>query len=445
MAILGPQKSTQADFVIDIGDKVNVPIISPATSPSVSPRKSKFFIRSTWRSSFQVKAIAAIVKRFGWREVSFVYEDTNYGSGLVPCLTVDLLESNALVSYQSVISSGANDDQIRLELCKLMKMRTRVFVVHMLPDLASRFFMLAKEAGMMNKGYAWIVADVLTSLLDSMDSKTMEAMQGVLGVKAYVPKSEEAEKFEKRWSKRFHMENPDMDRTKLNVFGLWDYDSVTALAEAVERVGVASPRFKTRAERGNVTDLEAIGISNTGPSFVDLIRNYKFKGLSGNFNISNGELQPSAFEIVNVIGKGENTVGFWTEKYGISNILKLDDHQSNFSTKKENLDPIVWPGKAIEVPKGWEIPLSGKSLRVGVPEKSDFHEFIKVEIDEETNAVEATGFSIDVFKEVWKKMPFAIPVEYIPFTAGYDELVKKIYDKVKSEATSKQMICFFML
>ncbi|KAL6517260.1 hypothetical protein OROHE_017966 [Orobanche hederae] len=63
-----------------------------------------------------------------------------------------------------------------------------------------------------------------------------------------------------------------MDRTQLNVFGLWAYDSVSALAEAVERVGVASPNFKKTAERGNLTDLEAIGTSNTGTSVAPLIR-----------------------------------------------------------------------------------------------------------------------------------------------------------------------------
>lgn len=36
-----------------------------------------------------------------------------------------------------------------------------------------------------------------------------------------------------------------------------------------------------------------------------------------NYNITNGQLQASAFEIVNVIGNGVNTVGFWTEQYGI--------------------------------------------------------------------------------------------------------------------------------
>ncbi|KAL6517258.1 hypothetical protein OROHE_017964 [Orobanche hederae] len=271
MAILGPQTSLQADFVIDIGDKVKVPIISPAMSPSLSPQKSPYFIRSLWCSSSQAKAVAAIVKNFGWREV-VIYEDTEYGSGLVPFLTEELLKSNVFLSYQSVVSSSAEDDHILQQLYDLEKRQTRVSVIHMPPALASRFFQMVKEVGMMRRGYVWIIADPLTSLLDS---EAIEAMQGVLGVKAYVPKMDEAKNFEKRWSKRFHKENPNMDRTQLNVFGLWAYDSVTALAEVVERVGAASPKFKKTTERGNLRDLEAIRISRTGPSLAPFTRNFE--------------------------------------------------------------------------------------------------------------------------------------------------------------------------
>lgn len=437
MAILGPQKSIQADFVIDIGDKLRVPIISQATSPALSPKDSPYFIRSAWCTSSQAKAIAAIVKAFGWREVVFVYEDTNYGSGLVPFLTESLLENNALVSYQSVVSPSASNDQILRELYKLMMMRTRVFVVHMLPALASRFFKRAKEAGMMSEGYAWIIIDVLTSLLDSVDSETIEAMQGVIGVKAYSPRTGELNRFTRRWRERFREENPDEGRIDLNVFGLWAYDSTTALAEAIEQVGVTSPRFNKPVCRGNVTDLDAIGASNNGPSLVPLIRNVRSKGLSGDFHILEGQLQPSAFQIVNVIGKGEYRVGFWTEKSGISKKLKLVD-PSAYSTNKDDLGAIVWPGETSNVPKGWEMPTGGKKLRVGVPVKGGFSEFIKVERDAETNAVKATGFCIDVFEEVM--LPVAVPFEYIPFetpdgeSAGdYNDLVNQIVLEVNAE------------
>lgn len=191
-----------------------------------------------------------------------------------------------------------------------------------------------------------------------------------------------------------------------------------------------------------MTDLEAIGTSNAGPSLVRLLRNITLKGLSGDFSIYNGQLLPSVYEIVNVIGKREMTVGFWTHKYGISEAFN--------STKKHNL-ALIWPGKTDEVPKGWEIPTSGKKLRVGVPVKAGFSEFVKVEKDPETKAVTATGFSVHVFEEVIKSMPYAVPFDYVPFerpdgeAAGdYDNLIYQIYLQVNLQLDSffVLLVCF---
>ncbi|XP_009777350.1 glutamate receptor 2.8-like [Nicotiana sylvestris] len=433
-AIFGPQMSTQTDFVIDIGNRVKVPIISPATSLSLSVKENPYFIRAALPSSCQTKAIAAIVKNYEWREVVIIYEDSPYGAGIVPYLTDALLETSTLVSYRSVISPSANDDQILRELHKMNTMQTRVFVVHLLPSLASRFFLKAKEAGMMRKGYAWIITDVLTSVLDSVDPSVIESsMQGVLGVKPYVPRSNELNNFTKRWRKRFRQEYPDMDTVELNVFGLWAYDSITALAKAVEKVGTtAIPKFKKPNTRENLTDLDALGTSEFGFVLIDSMQNIMLKtGLSGEFRIINGELQPSPYQIVNIIGKGERSVGFWTEKDGISH---------------KQLGTIIWPGGSTIFPRGWEIPTSGKKLKVGVPVKGGLEQYIKVEIDSKTQAVTPTGFCADVFNEVIQSMPYAVPCEFIPFpiadnptSQDYDDLVTKIhsqeYDAVVGDVT----------
>ncbi|XP_042049403.1 glutamate receptor 2.7-like [Salvia splendens] len=408
MAIFGPQTSIQADFVIDIGDKVKVPIISPATSPSLSPRESPYFIRSSWCSASQGKAIAAIVKNFDWREVVLVYEDTTYGIGLLPFLSEDLLQSNALVSNMTSISPSAENDHILERLFELKKMQTRVFVVHMLPPVASRFFKMAWRAGMMEEGYAWITADALTSLLDSLDPETIEAMQGV---KAYSPRSSEVQNFTGRWRKRLRQENPELERLELNAFGLWAYDSIEALAESVERVGVdASPRFKNTA-RG--TDLEAIGTSNSGPKLAPLLRNFTSQGLSGDFMIKNGELQASVFEIMNVVGTGANTVGFWRKNQGISKRLKKGGDGDD---PKQRLGAVVWPGQTSEAPRGWEVAAANaRTLKIGIPIKCRASHLVNVSRDEETDIVNATGFCIDVFEEAMRSLPYPIKFEYIPF------------------------------
>ncbi|KAM3233004.1 hypothetical protein P3L10_018363 [Capsicum annuum] len=300
-AIFGPQMSTQTDFVIDLGKRVKVPTISPATSPSLLVEENPFFIRGALPSSSQTKAIAAIVKNYDWREVVVIYKDSPYGTGIVPHFTDALLKISSSVSYKIVISPSADDDQIFTELYKLNTMQTRVSIVHVQPFLASRLFIKANEAGMMSSGYAWIITNVLTSLLDSIDPSVIESsMQGVLGVKPYVPRSNELHRFTKRWRKRFRQEYPDTDQVELNVFGLWAYDSITALAEAVEEVGTtAILKSKKPDTRENLTDFDALGTSEVGSLLIHSMQNAVLKtGLSGDFRIVDGELQASPFEIM---------------------------------------------------------------------------------------------------------------------------------------------------
>uniref|UniRef100_A0A0V0GUQ1 Putative ovule protein n=1 Tax=Solanum chacoense TaxID=4108 RepID=A0A0V0GUQ1_SOLCH len=73
----------------------------------------------------------------------------------------------------------------------MMTLQTRVFVVHMSYTLGARLFLKAKEIGMMDKGYAWIITSGLTDSVYLMDSDVAEAMQGVLGVKPLIPKSKQ--------------------------------------------------------------------------------------------------------------------------------------------------------------------------------------------------------------------------------------------------------------
>ncbi|KAL0330149.1 UNVERIFIED_CONTAM: Glutamate receptor 2.6 [Sesamum radiatum] len=159
-AIIGPLFSVQANFLIELGDKAQVPIITfSATSPSLSSRRSPYFIRATLNDSSQVQPITAIIEAFGWREVVPIYVDNEFGEGMIPYLTDALENINVRVPYRSVIPLLASDEQIVAELYKLMTMQTRVFVVHMLVPLGFRLFAKAQQLGMMTKGYAWIITD----------------------------------------------------------------------------------------------------------------------------------------------------------------------------------------------------------------------------------------------------------------------------------------------
>ncbi|CAA0371054.1 unnamed protein product [Arabidopsis thaliana] len=429
-AILGPWTSMQAHFLIEIGQKTRVPIVSySATSPSLTSLRSPYFFRATYEDSSQVNAIKAIINLFGWREVVPVYIDNTFGEGIMPRLTDALQDINVRIPYRSVIALNATDHEISVELLKMMTMPTRVFIVHMLSSLASRVFIKAKEIGLMKPGYVWILTNGVTDDLSSISETGVEAMEGVLGIKTYIPKSKDLDKFRSRWKRRF----PQM---KLNVYGLWAYDATTALAIAIEEAGINNMTFSNVVDTGkNVSELETLGLSQFGPKLLQTLSIVHFKGLAGDFRFFSGQLQPSVFEIVNMIGTGEKSIGFWTEKNGL--VKKLDHQPSSIdalSTWKYHLKQITWPGEADFVPKGWEIPTNGKKLRIGVPKRIGFTDLVKVTRDPITNSTVVTGFCIDFFEAVIRAMPYDVSYEFIPFekpdgkpAGNHNDLVHQVY------------------
>ncbi|KAI3468398.1 hypothetical protein Pfo_025061 [Paulownia fortunei] len=418
-AIIGPLSSVQANFMINLGDKAQVPIVTfSATSPFLSSIRTPYFIRAALNDSSQVQAISAIIQAFGWREVVPIYMDNEFGEGIIPFLTDVLEQVNARVPYRSVIPSLATDDQIVAELYKLMTRQTRVFVVHMLATLGSRLFTKAKQLGMMSEDYVWIITDSIVNELNSVDPSVVESMLGVIGVKPYTSKNKELDNFTIRYKKRLQQNNSAALSPDLNIFGLWAYDSTIALAMAAEKARLTNARFQKTNISINSTDLEAFGVSITGPKFIQALSSTAFRGLAGNFLLVDGQLQSPPYQIVNVVGPGARVIGYWTKESGIVKELNFRNANTNtYSTSRSNFGSIIWPGDKTSPPMGWVIPTNGKKLRIGVPVKDGFTEFVRVTWNPD-NSTQVEGHCIDVFDAVIAALPYGVPYEYIPFATA---------------------------
>lgn len=413
-AILGPTTSMQTNFVIKLAHKAHVPVLTfTASSPALASHRSPYFFRLTHTDSAQLAAISALVKAYNWRQVVLIYQDDEFGDGMSPYLIHALQGVNARVPYQSIIDPTATEDHIGEELHKLITMPTRVFVVHMLPSLAIRLFAKANEIGMMREGYVWILTDATANLLDSMTSSVLKSMEGALGVRTYVPKSMELERFKLKWKRKFIMENFVLNDPHLDIFGLWAYDAARALAMAIEKTGVKNFTFENQNGSENLTDLRTLGVSRNGEKIREALSKTKFIGLTGNYEIVNGQLQSAGFEIVNVNSNGGNRVGFCNPEKGL---LSLSETMT-----------VIWPGNTAAVPKGWDFQTTGKRLRIGVPVKKGYIEFMKV------NGTEVEGYCKDVFDAAIATLPYDVPFDYIPFAlpngsraGSYDDLIMQV-------------------
>ncbi|KAG6501051.1 glutamate receptor 2.7-like isoform X1 [Zingiber officinale] len=427
-SIISSLTSGEAEFVVQLANKTQVPVVCfSATSPALSPAHNRFFLRATISDSAQVPAIAALVRHFGWRQVVPVYEDSNYGAGVLPYL-VDALRdgADARVPYRSIVASAASDTELDRELYKLMTMETRVFVVHMVSDLGVRLFRRANELGMMAAGYVWIATYGITNAIDLLGVDDTEAMQGVIGVRPYIRTSEKISDFSARFKRRFRIDHPADEPTDPTFYQLWAYDAAWAVAMAVEKTELINSAFRRPESSGNSysTDLDRLGVSPSGLALRDAISAGRFQGLAGEFRLLNGELISPAFEFVNVNGSTARSIGYWTPTNGLSKQL------TSKTSGPAGLMPVLWPGYGGAVPRGWEIPTNGKKLRIAVPVKHGFDQFVKVETDPTTNRRRVTGYCIDVFEAVVRELPYAVSFEYIPFedsSQSYDLLVDQVF------------------
>lgn len=421
----------QANFVTELGEKAQVPIISfSASSPLLIQRS--YFLRIAQNDTCQVKAISAIIQAFGWNEAVPISVNDEFGKGVIPYLTTALQAVGARIPYWVVIPSVATDDQIDAELDRLMKMQTRVFIVHMLPSLGSRLFARANARGMMEQGFAWIVTNGMSNFFSSSNYSVMDNMQGVLGLKTYVPNTEQLENFRGRWQSIFQHDNPTLLNVKLNVFGLWAYDAAWALATAVETTNFPSRSMNISAGADS-TCLQRLKVSQSGPELVRKLSGTRFTGLSGDFILINGQLQSSTFQVVNVNDNGERGVGYWTPQNGLVKNLKSKNISRYAANSNASLGTIIWPGDTTSVPKGWQIPTK---LKILVP--TTRNTFVNVIYDHSTNSTNVAGYCIDVFKAVIESLPYPVPYEFYPFaisggsTGRYNDLVNQVFLGVNS-------------
>ncbi|KZV37643.1 Glutamate receptor 2.8 [Dorcoceras hygrometricum] len=431
--VLGPQGSMQNTSHAELGERIHVPLESFTTRTSaLTYAKSSYTIRIMPDDSVQVRALAELCHGFGWPQVVVLHEDNEYGNQFLSHLNKELQQVEIGIAYMIAIPHLFEEDHLWKELGKLQTKQTRVFVVHMNPSLGYRLFAVANKLGMMSDGYAWIITDALSTYVNSMDLATRDSMEGVVGIRPYVRDSLKLQSFRERWNRNVLLKNSSGPIMKLNFYGLWAYDTIKALSMAAEKIGPIS--FDSLYENGtkDIIDIANLSISSYGPRLVSELSDIKFNGLSGDFQFVDGKLKASSYEIFNMLGSGEKTVGFWKTDRGIISEFSSTSETNSTSTKK--LKQIIWPGDSVTQPKGWAIPAIG-NLRVGVPWKSGFTEFANFSVDPITNHTKASGFSVDIFLASLQMLPFPVNYDFRPYYERqnnnwtYDDMLDRIFEE----------------
>lgn len=423
MAIIGPQSSVIAHVISHIANELQVPLLSfAATDPTLSSLQYPFFVRTTQDDRYQMAAIADIVEYYEWREVIAIYTDDDYGRNGLSALANQLATKRCRISYKAPLSPQASRSDIMDVMVKVALAESRILIVHTYPTGGIDVVAVAHHLGMMGSGYVWIATNWLSTVLDTyspLPSRTLENIQGLITLRMYTPDSEMKRKFLSRW-KNLTNNLTGSGSFGLNTYGLYAYDTVWILANAVNtffnhggNISFSNDSRLSELDRGNL-HLDAMSIFDGGQLLLDSILKVKLTGLSGHVSFTSGKsLIRPAFEVINVIGTGVRRIGYWSNYSGLSVVPpeNLYEKPPNCSSSNQHLHSVIWPGQTAEKPRGWVFPNQGKQLRIGVPNRVSYREFIAEVPGTDT----FKGYCIEVFTAALNFLPYAVPYKLMPF------------------------------
>ena len=433
IAIIGPQSSVVAHMISHVANELQVPMLSfAATDPTLSSLQFPYFVRTTQSDLYQMKAIAELVDYYGWRSVVAIFIDDDYGRNGVSALDDALAEKRLKISHKVGIPpvTSASQSEIMDILVKVTELESRIIVLHANPGIGFRIFSVAHYLGMTQIGYVWIASDWLSSVLDTaspLASNTMDSMQGVLTLRQHTPDSDRKRAFVSRWKKLTG------GSLGLSSFGLYAYDTVWVLAHALDAffnqggtISFSNDSNLSPIGKGGL-HLEEMKIFDGGRLLLDNVLKSNFVGLTGPVKFdSDKSLYAPAFDIINVIGTGYRKIGYWSNYSGLSTETPetLYRRPPNRSSANQQLHGVVWPGETLTKPRGWVFPNNGKQLKIAVPNRVSYREFVS----KVRGADMFKGFCIDVFTAAVTLLPYAVPYQFVSVGDGrenpsYSDLV----------------------
>ncbi|KAM1485096.1 hypothetical protein ACFXTI_036598 [Malus domestica] len=411
--IVGMETWQEAAQVADlVGNQAQIPVISfaaPSITPPLMQRQWPSLIRMATNGSAQMKCIADIVSAYHWKTVVVVYEDDGYGGdvGMLALLTEALQDVGSKIEHRLVlpqISSLSNPNWVELEeMLRLPKMQSRVFIIlqSSLPTVTN-LFRLAGKMGLVGKESAWIITESIASLLDPQHASDMK---GTLGIKTYYANNTSSYT---NFRKKFQTKYSEGNSAQPGIYALRAYDAIGIISQAIGRM------------TDNTTSLEVL---------KTVLSSYT--GLSANMRLNSGEvLYSPIFRIVNILDENRfQELNYWTPELGFSS----DEAGEN---KFSDVGGVIWPGNLTSAPKGWAMPTVEKPMRIGVPGKTSFSKFVKVDSDKKKSV---DGFCIAIFDLVINRLNYFLPYQFEVFNGSYDHLVeqvhKKVYDAVVGDIT----------
>lgn len=438
VAIVGPQTSTTAHTISSISNGLQIPLVSfAATDPALSSLQYPFFLRMTQSDSRQMAAMADLISYYGWRQVIGIYVDNEHGRNGINSLDEELAMKMSKI-YKIALPLGSAQDYMMDVLRESKVIGPRVYVVHVMPDLGLEILSVARQLHMMTDEYVWLVTDWLCLALEkskSFGNNSLNHLQGIVGFCQFVPPSTQKSLFMSKWK---DLQKGGKVSSELNAYGFYAYDTVWAIAHALNDFFKDSGRVTFSYNdhlvnmKGNI-QLSRLKSFDGGHLLRQKLLRLNFSGLTGEISFdSDQNLKLGVFQIFNIDSEVIRTVGYWTSRLGLTISLPSSSNGSgrrNFSAD-QILGSVTWHGGKTQPPRGWVAATNEKPLRIAVPYRVSFLEFVRVLEDNLT----VKGYCIDVFEAAIKLIPYHVPHQFVPYGDGhsnpnYFKLINMVADE----------------
>ncbi|KAG9155390.1 hypothetical protein Leryth_017918 [Lithospermum erythrorhizon] len=176
-------------------------------------------------------------------------------------------------------------------------------------------------------------------------------------------------------------------------------------------------------------------ISSYNSEILSQLLSSQFRGLSGDYQFQNGKLVMEGYEVVNVVGKGGGTVGYWTLTDGLTQ-EKSVSADGRVHSLPYGVKTVIWPGPSLSTPKDRLFNSSGRRLQIACPVKIGFTELLRVQEDKQKNVTIITGFVKEVFVAAIDILGYNIQYDLVPYKnengetqRSYDEIIESVYNK----------------
>ncbi|TKY48746.1 Glutamate receptor 3.7 [Spatholobus suberectus] len=387
-----------------------------------------------------VFAFDSVIGRVAKEAMEMAVSDVNGDPTVLKGTKLNLIMKDTVCNAFLGAIGGATPEPHHFCCCSSL-FGPRVYVVHVNPDPRLRIFSIAHKLQMMAKDYVWLVTDWLSATLDSLspvNQTSFGVLQGVVGLRQHIPDSRKKRAFVSQWIK---MQEGGVANTSLSSYGFYAYDTVWAVARSIDKfIKVHNnitfslrDNYKLPRTEGIGIQLDKLKIFAGGSDLVDILLQSNFTGVSGQLQFnSERNIVGGGYDIINVNQMAITRVGFWSNYSGFSVVppVALKQRKHNRFSQDQKLGNITWPGGKTERPRGWVIADNTKPLRIGVPKRASFVEFVT-----ELQDHQIQGYCIDVFKKALEFIPYEVPFVFKPFGNGkanpnYDALVKMIAENV---------------